>query len=180
MNKFILFILVSLVLSEPDPNFHVYLAFGQSNMEGYGQIEAQDTANVPERFKMMAAVDFPKSGRKKGNWYTAVPPLCKEGNGLSPCDYFGRELVENLPDVSDINQFCKVNDVFKMKIMNISEDGKISLSIKKAQDPPPREKVEKKPRVRKEKPQPTMDSSYVWTPQKHGCWRPMEMLYTKQ
>ena len=100
MNKFILFILVSLVLSEPDPNFHVYLAFGQSNMEGYGQIEAQDTANVPERFKMMAAVDFPKSGRKKGNWYTAVPPLCKEGNGLSPCDYFGRELVENLPDVT--------------------------------------------------------------------------------
>ena len=100
MNKFILFILVALVLSEPDPNFHVYLAFGQSNMEGYGQIEAQDTANVPERFKMMAAVDFPKSGRKKGNWYTAVPPLCKEGNGLSPCDYFGRELVENLPDVT--------------------------------------------------------------------------------
>ena len=100
MNKFILFILVALVLSEPDPNFHVYLAFGQSNMEGYGQIEAQDTANVPERFKMMAAVDFPKSGRKKGNWYTAVPPLCKENNGLSPCDYFGRELVENLPNVT--------------------------------------------------------------------------------
>ena len=100
MNKLILFILVTLVLSEPDPNFHVYLAFGQSNMEGYGQIEPQDTANVPERFKMMAAVDFPSKGRKKGNWYTAVPPLCKENNGLSPCDYFGRELVENLPDVT--------------------------------------------------------------------------------
>ena len=100
MNKLILLILITLVLSEPDPNFHVYLAFGQSNMEGYGQIEAQDTANVPERFKMMAAVDFPSKGRKKGNWYTAVPPLCKENNGLSPCDYFGRELVENLPDVT--------------------------------------------------------------------------------
>ena len=100
MNKLILLILITLVLSELDPNFHVYLAFGQSNMEGYGQIEAQDTANVPERFKMMAAVDFPSKGRKKGNWYTAVPPLCKENNGLSPCDYFGRELVENLPDVT--------------------------------------------------------------------------------
>ena len=69
-------------------------------MEGYGQIEAQDTANVPERFKMMAAVDFPSKGRKKWNWYTAVPPLCKEDNGLSPCDYFGRELVENLPYIT--------------------------------------------------------------------------------
>ena len=66
MNKLILLILITLVLSEPDPNFHVYLAFGQSNMEGYGQIEAQDTANVPERFKMMSAVDFPSKGRKKG------------------------------------------------------------------------------------------------------------------
>ena len=69
-------------------------------MEGYGQIEAQDTGNVPERFKMMAAVDFPTKGRAKGNWYTVVPSLCKENNGLSPCDYFGRELVANLPDIT--------------------------------------------------------------------------------
>ena len=100
MKKLILFFLVSLIFSEPDQNFHVYLAFGQSNMEGHGKIEAQDTANVPERFKMMAAVDFPSSGKIKGNWYTAVPPLCREGTGLSPCDYFGRELVENLPDIN--------------------------------------------------------------------------------
>ena len=32
--------------SEPDPNFHIYLAFGQSNMEGQGEIEPQDIANV--------------------------------------------------------------------------------------------------------------------------------------
>lgn len=81
-----------------NPNFHVYLAFGQSNMEGNAAVEAQDKVNVPERFKMMAAVDFSNPSRKMGNWYTAVPPLCRQGTGLTPCDYFGRYLVENLPD----------------------------------------------------------------------------------
>lgn len=81
-----------------NPNFHVYLAFGQSNMEGNAAVEAQDKVNVPERFKMMAAVDFNNPSRKKGNWYTAIPPLCRQGTGLTPCDYFGRYLVENLPE----------------------------------------------------------------------------------
>ena len=39
-----------------DPNFHIYLCLGQSNMEGNAKIEAQDTCNVNERFLMMAAV----------------------------------------------------------------------------------------------------------------------------
>jgi hypothetical protein len=98
MKALLLLALISLSLSAPDPNFHVYLAFGQSNMEGNARPEAQDTSNVPERFKMMAAVDMPQSGRKKFEWYTAVPPLCRDGTGLSPCDYFGREMVQNLPD----------------------------------------------------------------------------------
>ena len=67
----------------------------------------------------------------------------------------------------NINQFCKINDVFKMKIMSISEDGKISLSIKKAEEQPAtREKADKKPRAKRERPKPVVDSSYVWTPQK--------------
>lgn len=81
-----------------DPNFHVYLCFGQSNMEGNAAIEAVDKQNVPERFKMMAAVDFSNPNRKMGQWYTAVPPLCRQGTGLTPADYFGRTLVENLPE----------------------------------------------------------------------------------
>ena len=97
MIKLIFAFLIALSLAAPDPNFHVYLAFGQSNMEGNAQIEPQDTSNVPERFKMMAAVNMPSKGRTKGNWYTAVPPLCREFTGLTPCDYFGRELVANLP-----------------------------------------------------------------------------------
>ena len=96
MRFILLFALISLTLSA-DPNFHIYLAFGQSNMEGQGPIEAQDQT-CPERFKMMPAVDMGSKNRKKGNWYTATPPLCRESNGLSPCDYFGREMVKNLPE----------------------------------------------------------------------------------
>lgn len=81
-----------------DPNFHIYLCFGQSNMEGATQPEAIDKQNVPERFKMMAAVNFSNPQRKQGEWYTAVPPLCRQGTGLTPADYFGRTLVENLPE----------------------------------------------------------------------------------
>lgn len=81
----------------PDPNFHIYLAFGQSNMEGNGQPDASDRTGVNERFKMMAAVDFNNPARQKGQWYTAVPPLCRAGTGLNPADYFGRTLVDSLP-----------------------------------------------------------------------------------
>lgn len=81
-----------------DPNFHIYLAFGQSNMEGNARIEPQDREGLNTRFKMMAACDFPNMGRKMGQWYVAVPPLCRENNGLTPVDYFGRTMVENTPD----------------------------------------------------------------------------------
>lgn len=80
-----------------DTNFWVFLCFGQSNMEGYPGIETLDTTNVPARFKMLAAVDFPKLERKQGNWYPAIPPLCRPYCGIGPADYFGRTLVSNLP-----------------------------------------------------------------------------------
>ena len=81
-----------------DPNFHIYLCFGQSNMEGNAKIEQQDLEGVSDRFKMMAVVDNPEMGRVKGQWYTAVPPLCRPNTGLTPADYFGRTLVETLPE----------------------------------------------------------------------------------
>ena len=81
-----------------DPNFHIYLAFGQSNMEGNATPEAQDKTGVPARFKMMAAVNFSNPSRTKGKWYTATPPLCRQGTGLTPCDYFGRTMCEKLPE----------------------------------------------------------------------------------
>ncbi len=81
-----------------DPNFHIYLCFGQSNMEGNAKIEPQDRKGISTRFRMMAAVDMDNSGRKMGQWYAAVPPLCRAWTGLTPADYFGRTMVANLPD----------------------------------------------------------------------------------
>lgn len=81
---------------EPDPRFYVFLCLGQSNMEGFPRIEEQDKTEV-ERFQVLAAVDFPKQGRKKGNWYPAVAPLCRGSTGLCPADSFGRTMVTHLP-----------------------------------------------------------------------------------
>jgi hypothetical protein len=80
-----------------DTNFLVFLCFGQSNMEGFPGLQPQDKTNVNERFQVLAAVDFPGLGRKKGNWYPAVPPLSRPSAGLGPADYFGRTLISNLP-----------------------------------------------------------------------------------
>lgn len=85
-----------------DPNFQIYLCFGQSNMEGNAAIEPQDLENVDERFQMMAVVSDGWE-REAGNWYTAIPPLCRHDTGLTPADYFGRTMVEELsktnPDI---------------------------------------------------------------------------------
>ncbi|MBQ3689834.1 MAG: acetyl xylan esterase [Bacteroidales bacterium] len=93
-----LLLVMTLSIKAQNPNFHIYLCFGQSNMEGNAKIEEQDLKDISPRFKMMAAVDDNRLNRKKGNWYTAVPPLCRENTGLTPVDYFGRTLTEYLPD----------------------------------------------------------------------------------
>ena len=84
-------------VQQGDPNFHIYLCFGQSNMEGNAAIESQDLSGISTRFQMMAAVNF-GTNRTKGNWYKAIPPLCRQNTGLTPADYFGRTLVEKLPE----------------------------------------------------------------------------------
>lgn len=77
-----------------DPNFHIYLCFGQSNMEGQGTIESQDQS-VDSRFRIMQAVNC--SGQPQETWRTATPPLSRCNTKLGPADYFGREMVKNLP-----------------------------------------------------------------------------------
>lgn len=84
-----------------DPNFHIYLCFGQSNMEGNATAEPIDKANVDSRFLMMACVNMTNAKRTKGQWYIAYPPVCREmyfGVNLTPADYFGRTMVEQLPE----------------------------------------------------------------------------------
>ncbi|HLP18403.1 MAG TPA: sialate O-acetylesterase, partial [Bacteroidota bacterium] len=79
-----------------DPNFYIYLCFGQSNMEGNARIQEQDKT-VDERFQVLESMDCPGLGRVKGHWYPAVPPLCRCSTGLSPADFFGRTMVATLP-----------------------------------------------------------------------------------
>ena len=81
-----------------DPNFQIYLCFGQSNMEGNAAIEDEDRTGVDPRFMAMYAVDDEKAGWKKGEWHTAVPPQARPSTGLTPVDYFGRKMVANLPE----------------------------------------------------------------------------------
>lgn len=91
-------ILINISASAQQKKFYIFLAFGQSNMEGSAKIEAQDTTNVNPRFKVFEALNCPELNRKEANWYTAVPPLCRCNTGLTPVDYFGRRLLEKLPD----------------------------------------------------------------------------------
>ncbi len=85
-------------VSQPDPNFYIFLCFGQSNMEGNARPEAQDLASPGPRFLLMPAVDFPEKGRKMGEWCEASAPLCRPNTGLTPADWFGRTLVASLPE----------------------------------------------------------------------------------
>lgn len=95
--QFVLILIFGQNIFSQDPNFHVYLSFGQSNMEGAAKIEAQDTIKVDERFQVLETLNCPNLDREKGKWYTAVPPLCRCNTGLTPVDYFGRTLINNLP-----------------------------------------------------------------------------------
>lgn len=83
---------------EVDPNFYIFLCFGQSNMEGNADIEAQDREGISPRFLSMYAVDDEKAGWVKGQWHTAIPPMARPNTGLTPVDYFGRTMVASLPD----------------------------------------------------------------------------------
>jgi hypothetical protein len=82
---------------KPDPKFHVYLCFGQSNMEAGARPEAEDKGDLDPRFQMLAAADMARLNRTKGNWYLATPPINRQENNMGPVDWFGRNMVANVP-----------------------------------------------------------------------------------
>ena len=97
-------------VTEPENELHIYLAFGQSNMHGPGEVRAKDIENVSERWKILNTVagTYAKENRAKGEWYKAVPPLIIPDSGspnylgipigLGPSDHFGRTIVEGTPE----------------------------------------------------------------------------------
>lgn len=89
-------LLFSFSINAQDNNFHIYLCFGQSNMEGAAKIES-DYTEVNERFRVMATTDCDESGREMGKWYVATPPLARCYAGMGVADFFGRKMVEQLP-----------------------------------------------------------------------------------
>lgn len=89
----------------PNPNFHIYIAYGQSNMAGAGPIQTGDQDTVGN-FVMMSGIDC--SSRKggtsirlaKGQWALAVPPMFHCREGLSVADYFGKTMAREMPGVT--------------------------------------------------------------------------------
>ena len=86
------------VKADVDPNFYIYICFGQSNMEGNAQPESIDRSGIDKRFRLLATCNFSNPSRKMGSWYQATPPLVSPNGGLGPTDYFGRMMCENLPE----------------------------------------------------------------------------------
>jgi len=94
----------------PEEEFHVYIAFGQSNMQGPGEIRPQDKTGISGRWRILNVVADTYAGenRAKGQWYTAVPPLIIPDRnlvnylglniGLGPSDHFGRTLAAGTPE----------------------------------------------------------------------------------
>lgn len=78
-----------------DKNFWIFLCFGQSNMAGQAPIEEQDLV-VNDHYLSMATTDGPD--RKLGTWRKAVPPLCRADAHLGPADWFGRTLMDVVPE----------------------------------------------------------------------------------
>lgn len=88
------------VKAEVDPNFYIYLCIGQSNMAGgdtYIGLQEQDKKMLDNRFKNLQTCSG-NGSYVVGNWRRAVPPLARSNNSLSPADYFGRTMIEKLPD----------------------------------------------------------------------------------
>jgi hypothetical protein len=92
----------------PDPNFHLYLLFGQSNMAGGGNsIELiPDDCDTNSRVRVLAFCDCPagtspdceqySSTRTHDKWYTASPPLHICSEGISPGDWFAKTMLDSI------------------------------------------------------------------------------------
>ena len=97
MLKIVLIILamISVASFAQDPNLHIYIAYGQSNMAGEGALLSSDYVPIP-RFYVLRAADF--SDQKVGELYPAMPPMGHSQSMIGISDFFGRKMVQELPD----------------------------------------------------------------------------------
>lgn len=89
--------------SKPEPQKLLFLAIGQSNMVGKGEIAPEDTIVSP-RFLNLASTTT--DDRQCGEWRVARPGNCRPGydypNYVSLTDHFGKTLLEYLPATDSI------------------------------------------------------------------------------
>ncbi|MBO4713502.1 MAG: hypothetical protein J5615_06405 [Fibrobacter sp.] len=98
MNKVFPAILVAASVSvsfAQDPNLHIYLAYGQSNMSGQADVTDADRAQDP-RFLVLRAANH--SNQTVGEFYPAAPPMGHSASKVGIVDIFGRKMVKELPD----------------------------------------------------------------------------------
>jgi hypothetical protein len=101
--------------SSQDTNFHIYLCFGQSNMESGGKMDGADRT-VDKRFQVLADFDSINRGWKKGQWYHAVPPLAAKGRGICMVDY------DNL--INDLNLKAEKVPLLAGETVHADQEGK--------------------------------------------------------
>jgi hypothetical protein len=80
-----------------DPDFHLFLLLGQSNMEGIPAPQAADTTLNPNVL-VLGYQDCAGPVRRSYNeWGIACPPLHSAGLGLGPGDHFGKAVAQVYP-----------------------------------------------------------------------------------
>lgn len=82
-----------------DPNFHIYLAFGQSNMSGQAEVTNSDKI-VDSRFMLLRAANH--SGQTVGEFFPGVPPMGHSQSKMGIADFFGRKMIQELPSTIKI------------------------------------------------------------------------------
>jgi hypothetical protein len=81
-----------------DPNFHLFLLIGQSNMAGTPTPEAVDEVpNSQIQVLGYEDCDAPQE-RRYDEWAVAIPPLHGCAGGLGPGDYFGKAVARAHPE----------------------------------------------------------------------------------
>lgn len=83
--------------SGADPDFHLFLLLGQSNMAGAPPPEARDLVPNP-RVQVLGYGDRATPARAYDAWSVAAPPLHGCDSGLGPGDTFGQEMAAAYPD----------------------------------------------------------------------------------
>ena len=83
---------------KPDPKFHIYLCFGQSNMAGGENPGPQDMENKAECLWKMATTDMPRQQLKVGDWYLTKPLEGRNISQLRLADFFGWTMLEDMPE----------------------------------------------------------------------------------